>query len=153
MGTAMRFQKLGLLILSLLTVGWGIPTTARAADQSSGDVQQSHYSVTLTPPTTPTITTPSGSVSGGHDGDLVSGGGADDGNPGTTSKPVNTSASGGQGATASPATGSSPTNQTSKGRLPQTSEAWFGLGTMAGIILLLTVWIGFLTSRRKKTKS
>ncbi|WP_162259323.1 LPXTG cell wall anchor domain-containing protein [Levilactobacillus paucivorans] len=62
--------------------------------------------------------------------------------------------SGGAGATVTQtADGSSQpvsTNHGLTGLLPQTSETTLGLGVMAGIILMLLVWIGFIKTRMKK---
>ncbi|MFC6261360.1 LPXTG cell wall anchor domain-containing protein [Levilactobacillus fujinensis] len=131
----MRFRKIGLLILSLLIVGWGFPMAVRA------DVQQSTYTVELTPPKSST----SGTLESGNDGDLVNEGS----NSGTTI-PTNVSNSG-SGATVSQSAdkGTPATSQGLTGRLPQTSEERAGLGAMAGIILMLFVWIGILIGRRK----
>ncbi|WP_203641994.1 LPXTG cell wall anchor domain-containing protein [Levilactobacillus andaensis] len=132
----MRFRKIGLLILSLLIVSWGFPMAVRA------DVQQSTYSVELTPPKS---SSNSGILTSGNDGDLVNEGS----NSGTTT-PTNVSNSG-SGATVSQSAdkGTPATSQGLTGRLPQTSEERAGLGAMAGIILMLCVWIGLLIGRRK----
>lgn len=127
--TVMQLRKTGLLVLSLLIIGWVFPTAAQASTQT-GDVQQSTYSVTLTPP------------SSGGDGDLI------------TSPSHSHNNSGGAGATVTQtANGSSQPVSTSHGltgRLPQTSETGLGLGVMTGIILMLLVWIGFLKTRKNK---
>ncbi|KRN01530.1 hypothetical protein FD13_GL000993 [Levilactobacillus senmaizukei DSM 21775 = NBRC 103853] len=139
----MQLGKKMLLILGLLIVGWGTPMTAHAASQSTGDAQKSQYSVTLTP-----------NASSGSDGDLVGGGDGDsvlpdDDSNGSNnhSKPTTTATSGGDGDTVA----GQPTQHHFglAGRLPQTSETWFGIGTMTGIILLLLIWIAILTRRRK----
>lgn len=145
----MRLRDLGLLVLSLLIVGWGLPTTARA-----DDVQQSHYSVTLTKPKSGTsLTGGDGALIDGNTGDAVSG--KTNNNHATSTAPNATGTSGGQGATVSPVDSQKQTTSATQhngvtGRLPQTSEEWFGAGTMAGIILLLLVWIGILLKRRKQ---
>lgn len=148
----MRLRDLGLLVLSLLIVGWGLPTTARA-----DDVQQSHYSVTLTKPatsTSPITNNGAGALITGDDGDQVSGqkGNGNRHSAGTTSP---TETNGGQGATVSSTNSRNGqaalvASHSTTGRLPQTSETWFGLGTMAGVILLLLVWIGILFKKRKQ---
>lgn len=139
----MQLGKRMLLILGLLIVGWGAPTTAHAASQSAGDAQQGHYSVTLTP----TANSGSdGNLVGGGDGDLVSPGGDSNGSN-NHQKPTTTATSGGDGDTVN---GQSTQHHSGlTGRLPQTSETWFGIGTMTGIILLLLIWIAILTRRRK----
>lgn len=127
--TVTQFRKMRLLVLSLLIIGWVFPTAARASTQT-GDVQQSNYSVTLTPP------------SSGGEGDLI------------TTPGLSHNNSGGAGATVTQtADGSSQpvsTNHGLTGLLPQTSEITLGLGVMAGIILMLLVWIGFIKTRMKK---
>ncbi|MFC6290400.1 LPXTG cell wall anchor domain-containing protein [Levilactobacillus angrenensis] len=149
----MRLRDLGLLVLSLLIVGWGIPATARA-----DDVQQSQYSVTLTKPKTsssPAIDGGGGALIDGDDGDTVSGNPVN-GNSHSAGATSPTGTNGGQGATVSPTSGSRNgqaalvATRSTTGRLPQTSEAWFGLSTMAGVIILLLVWIGILFKRRKQ---
>jgi len=146
----MRLRDLGLLVLSLLIVGWGMPATARA-----DDVQQSHYSVALTkPPATGTSDVTGGGAGAtidGNDGDTVTG----NDNSGSSSTSPATNTNGGQGATVSPTNGkvtraSQVSHHVLAGRLPQTSEVWFGFSTLAGIILLLLAWIGILLKRRKQ---
>lgn len=133
----MRFRKIGLLILSLLIVSWGFPMAVRA------DVQQSTYSVELTPPKS---SSNSGILTSGNDGDLVNEGA----NSGTTT-PTNVSNSGSGATVSQSADKGTPaaSNHGLTGRLPQTSEERAGLGAMAGIILMLCVWIGLLIGRRK----
>lgn len=152
----MRLRDLGMLVLSLLIVSWGIPATARA-----DDVQQSHYSVMLTKPKSDVNTNLNGgdgALIDGDDGDTVNGRPNGNSHSSATTSPNNTNANtnGGQGATVSPVN-SQAAKRSSKespnsltGRLPQTSEEWFGFGTMAGVILLLLVWIGILVKRRKQ---
>ncbi|WP_125582618.1 LPXTG cell wall anchor domain-containing protein [Levilactobacillus cerevisiae] len=135
----MRLRDLGLLVLSLLIVGWGLPTTARA-----DDVQQSHYSVVLTKPTS------SSTNLNGGDGDGITGDKVNNSSSSKTSPSPTTNTNGGQGATVSPTNSQGTSAKGITGRLPQTSEAWFGFGTMAGIIMLLLVWIGILLKRRKQ---
>lgn len=134
----MRLRNIGLLVLSLLIVSWGIPATARA-----DDVQQSKYSVTLTKPAT---------ISHGGGGAIVNpGGGTASSSSSSTTSPTGAGTNGGQGATVSPTKGkATQVSSQLTGRLPQTSEEWFGFGTMAGIIMLLLVWIGILLKKRKQ---
>ncbi|AYM03906.1 LPXTG cell wall anchor domain-containing protein [Levilactobacillus yiduensis] len=149
----MRLRDIGLLVLSLLIVGWGIPTAARA-----DDVQQSQYSVTLTKPKTspsPVINGGGGALIDGEDGDTVNGNPVN-GHTHSAGATSPTGANGGQGATVSPAHSKQSgqaalvATRSTTGRLPQTSETWFGLGTMTGVIMLLLVWIGILFKRRKQ---
>jgi len=137
----MRFKKIWLLLLGLLIVAGGGQSVVALAD-----VQQSTYQVELTP-----SKDTSGALAGG-DGDFAVG---DSGNHSGSSIAKSPSGSrvsptAAQGQDGDQVSGT-PSRSGLSGRLPQLSEGqWYGFGSMAGIIILLLIWIGMLLKRRKQ---
>ncbi|MCT3573256.1 hypothetical protein [Levilactobacillus brevis] len=137
----MRFKKIWLLLLGLLIVAGGGQSVVALAD-----VQQSTYQVELTP------SKDASSAIAGGDGDSVTGDSGDHGGSPATKSPsgnrVTPTAAQGQDGDQVPGT---PMRSGLSGRLPQLSEGqWYGFGSMAGIIVLLLIWIGMLLKRRKQ---